>query len=479
MGRKYFEAGATDYTQRLSEFATTIEYGKLPPEVIERAKLMTLHTLGVALASVNIDQAGKALNTALRINGGEGGKATGWFGGKKLSAVGAAFVNGTLADILDWEDCSWAGHPSAGVIPAALSVAEELGADGKTYIESVVVGYEVYLRVAMSVQPPRDFNHNKGWGLTSWQIFASAAAAAKLIGLNATKTNQAYGLAAIYTSIPSNLTQATMSDAYHYEHGQTALNGILAAYSAELGFDNLTDGFDIPYAYAEQLTSEPKRDWVIKDLDKYLMLKILIKHWPANMWVQTPVEIVAELAKDHNIRPEDVAAIVVDPPTQFRMHFYEDGFSSLMEAQFSMPYVIASVLYDPAPGAQWYKSENLNSPKILELASKVKAGPSQEHTLMGSFNLYVDGKFPEKTVTITLKDGTEYVGVKAGHKGHPDNMLTREEFSDLFRRNASVVFSPERAERILDYVLHIDEKKDLSGFGALLQPEDRKGRGTV
>jgi len=135
-----------------------------------------------------------------------------------------------------------------------------------------------------------------------------------------------------------------MSDAYHYENGQNALSGVLAGYNAELGIENLTDAFDIPYAYAEQLTSEPKRDWVVKDLDQFLLLKILIKHWPANMWVQTPVEIAVELAQQHAIRPEDIEEIVVDPPTQFRMHYYPEGFSSLMEAQFSNPFVIASAL---------------------------------------------------------------------------------------------------------------------------------------
>jgi len=121
------------------------------------------------------------------------------------------------------------------------------------------------------------------------------------------------------------------------------------------------------------------------------------------------------------------------------------------------------------PGAQWYDKERLSDPKILALAAKVKPGPSEEHTLMGSFNLYVDGKFPEKTVTITLKDGTRYTGVKAGHKGHPDDMLTREEFCGLFRLNAGKVFGEARVEQIIDFVLDV-ENRNFADFGALLAP---------
>ncbi|MDR2108311.1 MAG: MmgE/PrpD family protein [Coriobacteriales bacterium] len=372
MGRKYFDGGDTNYTAQLSEYAGGISYNKLPPEVVQRAKLMALHTIGVSLAAADVALSERATKVATRINGGSGGASTAWLGGEKLSATSAAFVNGTVADMLDWEDCSWTGHPSAGVIPSAFAIAEELALDGRRLVEGIVAGFEVYIRVAMSVQPPRDFNHNKGWGLSSWQIFASAAAAAKLLGLNNYKTNQAYGLAMLYTSLTSNLTQATMSDAYHYEQGQNALSGILAAYNAEEGIQNLTDGFDIPYAFAEHLTSDPQRAWLTRSLDEYLLLKILIKHWPANMWVQTPTEIVADLAREHSISPESIASIVIDPPTQFRMHFYPEGFTSLMEAQFSNPFVIASVLLDPVPGSGWYSKENLSSPKVLELAAKVK-----------------------------------------------------------------------------------------------------------
>lgn len=470
MARKYFEAGQTEHTKVLSEYAVNLKYDNIPSEVIERVKLMTLHTLGASIASASVDLTEKAVASGKLISPGEG-NSTSWVGNKKMSAVAAAFVNGTLADMLDWEDCSWAGHPSAGTFPAAIAVAEELGSDGKSYLESVVAGLEVYIRTAMAVQPPRDFNHNQGWGLTSWQIMSAVVPAAKLMKLNADTTNQAFGMAAIYTTISSNLSQGTMSNAYHYEHGINAMSGVLAAYNAKLGLDNLHGCLDVPYAWVEKLTTEPKRDWMIKDLDKFLLMKILIKHWPANMWVQTPTEIVGEMAQKYNINPDEIEEIVVNPPTQFRMHYYKEGFSSLMEAQFSMPYCIAAILLDPKPGANWYTREMMKSEKLLALAEKVKSGPDPEHTLQGSFNMYVDGTFPKKTVTITMKDGTIYEESKAGHKGHPDDMLSREEFHDLFRNNVSEVMSEERANKIIHYIMNLEEVDDMSGFGKLLSDD--------
>jgi 2-methylcitrate dehydratase PrpD len=469
MSRNVFDPGNTKHTRELCEYAVGLKYDNIPAEVLERVKLMTLHTLGVSMAAKPIGLTKSAVETGIEINGGPGGGATSWVGGAKMSSVNAAYVNGTLADMLDWEDCSWTGHPSAGVFPAAIAVAEERHKSGKAYLESVVTGLDVYLRAAMSVQPAADFNHSRGWGLVSWQIFSAAAAAAKLMDLDAVKTNQAYGMACLYTIIASNLYQATMSNAYHYIHGLAAKNGVLAAIAADKGIDNNCDGLDIPYAYAEQLTTAPRREWIIKDLDKFLLMKILIKHWPANMWVQTPVEIVKIMAEKHSIKADDIEEIVVDPPTQARMHYYPDGFSSLMEAQFSMPYVIASILLDPVPGPQWYTREKMKDPKVLALAGKVKCGPGKEHTLMESFNMYVAGTFPEKTVTIKTKDGKTYVHTQATHKGHPDDMLTRDEFCAIFRNNAAQAVSKERAEQIIEYILNIEKQNDLSTFGDLLK----------
>lgn len=110
----------------------------------------------------------------------------------------------------------------------------------------------------MAVQPPADFDHNRGWALCNWQIFAACTPAAKLLKLDSRRMNQTFGMACMYAAMPTNMQQATMSNAYHYQHGIAAQNGILAALSAAGGVDNLEDCFDIPYAYCEQLT----RRWI-------------------------------------------------------------------------------------------------------------------------------------------------------------------------------------------------------------------------
>jgi len=76
------------------------------------------------------------------------------------------------------------------------AAAEGFHRSGKELITAIVAAYEVYTRIAMVVQPPEDEDVFKGWGLTSWQVFAGVAPAARLMGLTPDQINQAFGFGA-------------------------------------------------------------------------------------------------------------------------------------------------------------------------------------------------------------------------------------------------------------------------------------------
>ena len=103
-----------------------------------------------------------------------------------------------------------------------------------------------------------------------------------------------------------------MSDAYHYEHGFRAKDGILAALTAKAGVENYMDCFDDTYSFDYHMTREPKRDWYTKELgSRWLTKEVLVKHWPANMWLQTPIELVHNITRRRwaacsSIRPASI-----------------------------------------------------------------------------------------------------------------------------------------------------------------------------
>ena len=457
------------YTKNLAKYAVGLKYQDFPEEVIEQAKLLTLHTLGVSLAACATGQGKDAIALGKAFGNGKN-EATIVGDGSKVSCVQAGFVNGTLADILDWEDCSWTGHPSSGAIPAALAVGEWLKASGKEYITSVVAGYELYERIAMAVQPSAAWDFvDRGWGLTSWVIYASAITAAKLLKLNAEQTENVIGMAGALTTISNPRVHQTKTNFYHYQWGVNCMNGVAAALIAERGITPMPDFLDGERGhYWMAMSDKCDWEWFNKNLGKdYLIMETYFKHWPTNMWINQPLDGIDAIMKKYKVKAGDVEQIIVRPEMQFRMAYRPDGYESIVDAEFSIPYCIAVLMYNPEPGPNWYTEEKFKDPKILELAGKVKAeGPVQ--ALNDAFIQFREGTYPCMSVEVKTKDGRSFKRDVPFPKGHPQNRMTVDEFKDRFRRAASFMLDSDKIEKAIDKIMKLEEVKDISEISDLV-----------
>lgn len=444
----------TDMTRQLCHFIKGLKYDDIPPFVIERAKMMIMHTVGVSLCSSQLQQAQDAIAIAQDISSGGSGEATLWASGKKVSWEAAVFTAATMGDMLDWEDCSVTGHPSSGVIPLAVITAEVLKKSGKDLLTAVVAGYEVYQRVALS----------GGSNIVSFNTFGNLAVMMKLLDLPEDKMNQAFGIGAACATIPCSPHESTMSDALNYLYGFKAENSVTMIKTVLNGIKGMEDAFDDPSAYLRHLRFQ-KPEWFTKELgEKWtLMDMLLVKHWPANVFVQTYAELAARLVTKYRYDPDDVEEIVVRPSVDFR-HWYSDvGYESLTQAQFSIPYASACAMYNPIPGAVWYQPETMKDPKVIALMMKVKADGFVDHR--GSktrIKNLIEGYHPEKSMIVRLKDGTEYVESTFTHPGHPTYMLTRDEFKDMFRIQTRYVLGPKKMEGAIECICHLEDYADAS-----------------
>ena len=69
--------------------------------------------------------------------------------GCRLPARMAAKINGTLSHALDYDDTHFdsMGHTSVAVIPAALSLADKMSVQPKAFLEAVLIGVELAVRI--------------------------------------------------------------------------------------------------------------------------------------------------------------------------------------------------------------------------------------------------------------------------------------------------------------------------------------------
>lgn len=450
-------------TQQLSEFIADLKYEDIPKEVIEQVKRLTLHTIGVSVASASIKQAHNAIKLAEDNGGVE--EATVWGGsGKKIPAESAAFANGTQADFLDWEDCSWTGHPSAGAIPTAFAVSEAKNKTGKDYILAVVAAYEGYQRIAMAVQPSKEYLKTHFWGLNSWQTYAATFAATKLYGFDAEKTNQAIGATLYATPVATNLHSngKSNSDIYHYAHGTAAYAGLFATKITELGFDNGKDYLDGNKGYWSMVSDKNDEEWYTKDLGKrWLILDTYIKHWPANMWIQTPLEILDGIYKEHPFTAEEVKSVKLSPITTLTANDYTKTARKTLDAQFNAPFCLAAYILNPNPGGHWFTEDQLERKEVLELASKIT-----EHgevvTPNDNFDKFKQGDFPTMTIDVELKDGTVLTKTAAYPKGHPKNNTSLEEEYALFKNITAQYIGEKQADTFIEGIKNLENLENLN-----------------
>ena len=98
--------------------------------------------------------------------------------GEHRNVEDAALVNAVAAHVLDYDDVTLDGHPSAVLVPAILAQGEALGSSGAEMVTAYAAGYEVWAELLVREPAPL---HQKGWHPTTVRgTVAAAAACAKL-----------------------------------------------------------------------------------------------------------------------------------------------------------------------------------------------------------------------------------------------------------------------------------------------------------
>lgn len=203
-----------------------------------------------------------------------------WAEGRAMNAGPRAFVIGALTHILEVDDLHKASvvHPGCVVVPAAWSVADEIGARGPRFLKAVLWGFEAATRVGMAVGPA----HYRIWHNTATcGPYGSAAAAGSLLGLDETQMVNALGNAGTQSAgLWEFLETGAMTK--HLHAGRGAEAGVLAAELAKLGFTgppNILEGSrgffaaTCPDAKLDALLAEPDHRWQVHETS--------IKPWPS------------------------------------------------------------------------------------------------------------------------------------------------------------------------------------------------------
>ncbi len=459
---------APGLTKYVSEFIVNAKYSDIPPDVLDLGRKSLLDGFGLALAGSASVMA--PLVRQYLQNLGVNGKAAVIGSNLKAPARFAAFANGVSIHADDFDDTQLSAakdrvyglltHPSVTTLPPAFAMCELAQRSGKEFMLAYHVGVEVESKIAEAIDPR---HYNDGFHTTgTCGSFGSAAACAKLRGLNAMQTAYALGVAAAEGGgLRDNF--GSMTKPFHAGHA--AENGTVAVDLAALGWTAAPDILEGPLGFFQAAGGGFDPGSIVNRLGKpwtFASPGVSIKPFPSGSLTHPAMGEWLGMIRKYDIKPADVEKIDIGTSHNLTTTLYHHRPTTGLEGKFSMEFGLSILVLDRKAGLNEYQDAVVRRPDVQAMIQRV--------------NFHVDpvaeaAGFDKMTsiLKITLKDGRVLTGRADFAKGSPANPMGFDEVADKFRGCAEFAKWPkEKTEAAIKFVKTLESAPDMSKLSGLL-----------
>jgi 2-methylcitrate dehydratase PrpD len=429
---------------RLIEFVQYFSWTNAPKAVVDNAKLAILDCLGASLLA-STRETGKAVKSFAARHGASG-PCTGWGVASKTSARDAAFLNGTLAHGLDYDDRN---HSSTYSLATAIAAAEECDGTGAEVLDAFIVAREV--RGAFdAIFASR--GEGVGPGANGWHSngilgpIASVCAAAKICKDPPDIVRQAIGLAA---GSCGALTRDGGTLAKPFRTGHAAATGLTCLYLAQCGFTADVSAIDGERGLLDALGSIPqemrRRLGHELGVEFDLAKPIRGKRYASCSATHVGIEAMLRLRAEHPFHADDIETVTCDlKPFPLLRSWPGRGF----EARFSMPFCLATAALGGALTVDDFNDTAIENPDVLKLMQRIKHTP----------------KAPNLCVTLKSGERLEEPLRK------PSNLSSRAEIEAKFRSCAAGILDGAAIESLVAMVADLQSLDRIRQLTRVLLP---------
>ena len=454
-------------TETIARSIAGTDYDSIPADVREKTKLSILDTLGVMVPPSSLDETcGRLAEIVMEESGS--GRSTMIGLGKKGTAVMAAYLNGSFAHVLDYDDTidELGHHPSAQTVPAALAVAERLGnVTGRELIAAVALGSDLGARLSASPTGKLGVDH-RWFPISNFGVFSATAAAGKLLRLNESQLINALGLALHRCHGQLDAVAAPESELRAIRDGFINKEGVLCALLAGSGVKACRNGIELFFENYYDNRFDAER--LLSGLgEEYRHAGVSLKPWPCCRLTHGYVEATRKIIAHNGIEAANIGQITLVVPEGTRHLFCEPEAEKRaptlsIQAKFSLYFTVA-VGVVKAPRIADFLPANLQRPDVLDVIRRVQhrvgddLGPAAEIT--------------PAIVEVRTTDGAVYSHRLDNVYGHPDSPMSDEDVIAKFKDCLQYARHPlpeHQVDRLIDRLLHLDAVQDVSDASALL-----------
>lgn len=451
-------------TLALAAFAARLRFADLPPAVVRQAQRLVLDALGCGLYGSTLEPSG--LLQEMLLGEGGPGSVTLWGRPERLSLLDAVLANGTAVTTARADDTHREAmiHSGAVLVPACLAMAERRGPlDGRTFLTAIVAGCEVGARVGLAAgfgMMRRGFEPAAYSG-----TFCAAAAAGRLLGLDAAAMRDALGIAGSLGAGLMGAQRGAMVLPLH--SGRAAQGGLYGALLAERGFTGIRDVVEARYGgFVATLSDEPRWEPLTLGLgEDWQIAGLSFKPYPCGASTHTAIDCALRLRSAlPALRPADIEGVVVATTAITKEHggWAFDPAEGPGAARMSIAWCTAVALAKGRVAPQDFDGAALADPDLRGLARRVlvvvdpaldAAGPAQRHAVR---------------MTLRTARGESHSAAAAYGKGSPELPLSDAELAAKFADLAGRVLGAERAAAVAEAVWSLPACADVGRLAQTL-----------
>jgi 2-methylcitrate dehydratase PrpD len=409
-------------TQALGRFVADLSPNRIPEEAMRVAQLGFIDCVGTMIAGRN-EEAVRIMKSVLAPPPGPSSLT---FSAERGPAPEAAWINGTAAHALDYDDVGLRGHPSTVLVPAILAEAEALDASGTDMLTAYVAGYETWAEL---FRRDSGLLHKKGWHPTGlYGSVGAAAACARLRRLDATRAAMAIALGASQSGgLMANF--GTMTKPFHA--GRAAHAGIMAARLAEAGFTASTDALEHPQGFLHAISPDGTEDraGVPKIGEHWALLTegLGIKKYPTCYCTHRAIDCALDLVTAHPVKPDDVKQVNVAISDYFATVLRNHAPDTGLAGKFSIEFAMASAIIAGRVGLRELTDGFVQRTDVQGLMRRVVTTTTTE------YDPDLPGAAPADTVSFELASGEVLEGAPVARAtGHASRPLSEAQIYDKF-----------------------------------------------
>lgn len=433
------------FTRDVARFIVTFDDSDIPDEVYDHAKLALLDWLGVTVAGSNEPLVQKLIELSRFLGGTEQGSVLGHR--MKMSVTQAALINGSSAHAHDFDDTHgvFRGHASASMFASLFALAELEDKSGKELLTAYVVGFHAALAIAESNAKEI---YMKGLHNTSvLGIIASAAAAARLLGLDEEQTLNALGIATTQ-AFGLKASFGTMSKPFHAGHA--AEGAVAAVLLARNGFTGAHDILEGPNGLFEALGGTVNAEGLANLGKVWDINHLAVKYHASCHWTHSPIEAVLDIRNKESLDYQDIEAIEISVSEIALKTANVQQPETGLQGKFSIPYTAANALVTGKTGIQAFTDDAVRNQDIRDLIAKTQVRVVKENVDFAA------------DVVITTKDGKIYTSEADVMKEFPDISEKTEKVKGKFSEIIKPILGEEMTDAFAAAVMSLDEMGNIN-----------------